>query len=194
MDRYSLFWRRNNRQKHGYVSREKSSPCLPKCLDIQQSGLVKFRPMRRIRRAFLKSWDYRTEAQHETENCPASHRRNPLSYAGSWSDGLTLPKSPCHWPSGPKCVMVTFVPLTLGTSNFRHLTWFLFPLASLPGSFWHLWDPPAGWFSREETCQIVLENMELVPIYQNRIIFAKDLSSKTFSPPRHQDTKLNYDK
>ena len=26
------------------------------------------------------------------------------------------------------------------------------------------------------------------------IIFAKDLSNKIFSPPRHQDTKLNYNK
>jgi hypothetical protein len=34
----------------------------------------------------------------------------------------------------------------------------------------------------------------LVPIYQNRIIFAKDLSNKIFSPPRHQDTKLNHSK
>ena len=34
--------------------------------------------------------------------------------------------------------------------------------------------------------------VNLVPIYQNRIIFAKNLSNKIFSPPRHQDTKLNY--
>jgi hypothetical protein len=34
--------------------------------------------------------------------------------------------------------------------------------------------------------------INLVPIYQNRIIFAKNLSNKIFSPPRHQDTKLNY--
>ena len=32
----------------------------------------------------------------------------------------------------------------------------------------------------------------LVPIYQNCIIVAKDLSNKIFSPLRHQDTKLNY--
>jgi len=29
---------------------------------------------------------------------------------------------------------------------------------------------------------------------QNRIMFAKDLSNKIFSPPRHQDTKLKYNK
>jgi hypothetical protein len=36
--------------------------------------------------------------------------------------------------------------------------------------------------------------VDLVPIYQNRIMFAKDLSNKIFSPPRHQDTKLKYNK
>jgi len=32
--------------------------------------------------------------------------------------------------------------------------------------------------------------INLVSIYSNDIIFAKDLSNKRFSPPRHQDTKL----
>jgi len=36
--------------------------------------------------------------------------------------------------------------------------------------------------------------MGLGPIYQNRIIFAKDLSNKIFSPPRHQDAEFNYNK
>jgi len=31
-----------------------------------------------------------------TEHCAASHRRNPLPYAGSWSGSLTLSGSPCH--------------------------------------------------------------------------------------------------
>ena len=36
-------------------------------------------------------------------------------------------------------------------------------------------------------------NAILVPIYSNPIMFAKDLSNK-ISPPRHQDTKLTYNK
>jgi len=34
----------------------------------------------------------------------------------------------------------------------------------------------------------------LVPIYRNRIMFAKNLSNKIFLPPRRQDTKFNYNK
>ena len=33
--------------------------------------------------------------------------------------------------------------------------------------------------------------IDLVPIYSNPIMFAKDFSNKIFSPPRDQDTKFN---
>jgi len=45
--------------------------------------------------------------------------------------------------------------------------------------------------------QVVKENSptaSFASIYQNHIMFAKDFSNKIFSPPRHKDTKLKYNK
>jgi len=36
--------------------------------------------------------------------------------------------------------------------------------------------------------------MILVPIYSDTIMFAKDLSNRIFSPPRHEGTKFNQSK
>jgi hypothetical protein len=41
---------------------------------------------------------------------------------------------------------------------------------------------------------LIQELRDLVPIYLNHIMFAKDSSNKIFLPPRHEGTKFNYNK
>jgi len=66
------------------------------------------------------------------------------------------------------------------------------PRIQYPGAFCHVIACGNGGqkiFRDSQDCE-----RYLVPIYQYLIMFAEFSSKKIFSPPRHQDTKLKYNK